>query len=284
MLEINSSLTANEEGTLETTAGDSISLNITIEAPAGFRSVSASASLNNQPADLPFPSQLDANSDEVNVDEDSINVEVVLNFDIEASFEGDLVLTFIALDDIDQSTTATITIRVNAAPEGVVSFTNIVLGGQRSTQAASLNAINGSTLGIETAIDNSELVDIVYFWSEENGNSLASPDSRTLQAAFPEVEELLIKNATRLQRTVVTQEAFNGIATAEQLRSIASSLQFQSDNREVGDLAVGDVISFLFDFNIADDDFGLIKIEEINDTDGSGTITISLLIPASIAE
>lgn len=285
-IDIAANVEANEEGVFEVEAGETIALDIVVNAPAGFNVMRLSATLDGSNFDLAgagFTTEFTRLDEGVAVNQDATRAEIDLDIATTEDFVGEWVFTFTAVDDADQTTTANVEVVVmmTEEPEGVVRYETILLGGQGSSEASSLDAITGEKYTLTPATQNSELIDIVYYWGATNNSTLASPDSQGLQNAFTDIANFPVKNSTRLLKTDLAVENFNTIETAEALRD-AADLDYQDDSRGATQLAAGDVIAFRFDEDRAED-FGLIKVISVDDTNGNGTITIEVLIPASIA-
>jgi len=160
------------------------------------------------------------------------------------------------------------------------SYSTVLLGSQGSDDPSFYNAIENKRTGYAASRDASASVDFAYYYGNNNLNSLGSVDSDDLHAVFNSVD-LPIKdifetlNATRFQVTDLGSEQFAGITTNAEIMAIANSeLTSETDATE---LAAGNVVAFKLD-DARGGLFGLINIAEVNDTNGTGSITIDVKV------
>jgi|GEM_PF-797009 uncharacterized surface protein with fasciclin (FAS1) repeats len=162
------------------------------------------------------------------------------------------------------------------------SYTTVLLGSQGSAEASFYDAVQNATKGYAASRDASATVDFAYYWGANNLNSLGSIDSEDLHTVFNSVDLPIegifaTRNATRFQVTELGAADFDAIVTNAQVSGIANSeLTSQTDATQ---LVEGNVVAFKLD-DARGGLFGLIKIAEVNDTNGTGSITIDVKIIA----
>ncbi|WMN07379.1 fasciclin domain-containing protein [Marivirga arenosa] len=162
------------------------------------------------------------------------------------------------------------------------SYSTVLLGAQGSTDPSFYNAIENVRTGYNASIDVSASIDFAYYWGQDNKNSLGAIDSDALDAVF-DTQNLSIsgifgtRNATRFQVTELSAAEFDGIVTNAQVAGVANSEL--TANPDATNLVEGSVVAFKLD-DARGGLFGLIKVAEVNDTNGTGSITIDVKVVA----
>lgn len=160
------------------------------------------------------------------------------------------------------------------------SYSTVLLGSQGSSNKGFYNAIDNARTTYAVSRDASAMVDFAYYYGNANLNSLGAIDSDDLNAVFNSVNIPIdgifeTKNATRFQVTELGSEQFAGITTNAQVIAIANS-ELTSE-KDATKLVAGNVVAFKLD-DARGGLFGLIHVAEVNDTNGTGSITIDVKI------
>ncbi|RUA36036.1 MAG: hypothetical protein DSY77_01820 [Bacteroidetes bacterium] len=177
--------------------------------------------------------------------------------------------------------------RVHAVA-GVVSsvntYTTVLLGGQGNDEKGFYNAFSNVRYSYAEARDESGTdgspVDLAYYFGTNNEATLAAIDSEGLNAVYTAVglpiEGIFgTRNSTRFRVTNLSPTQFGGILLNSQLEAAASSEN--NTNFSATNLQEGSVVAFTLDA-ARDAYVGLIRVVEIDDTNGNGTITIEVKV------
>ncbi|MGM0581446.1 MAG: fasciclin domain-containing protein [Bacteroidota bacterium] len=173
--------------------------------------------------------------------------------------------------------------RVHAVA-GIVSsvntYTTVLLGGQGNAEEGFYGAINNMKYGYGAARDNSASVDLAYYFGNTNEATIAAIDDGGLNAVYTAVELPIegifeTRNSTRFRVTDLAPEQFGGILLNSQLETAASSEN--NTNSSATNLQEGSVVAFTLDA-ARGAYVGLIRVVEIDDTNGEGTITIEVKV------
>lgn len=177
------------------------------------------------------------------------------------------------------------------AVAGVVSsvntYTTVLLGGQGNSNEGFYNAFSNVKYNYAQARDASGTdgspVDLAYYFGNTNKATLAAIDAGGLHAVYNAVglpiEGIFgTRNSTRFRVTDLSPQQFGGIILDAQLAQAAASEL--NTNNSATELQAGSVVAFTLD-----DDrggyVGLIRVVEIDDTNGEGTITIEVKVQVS---
>jgi uncharacterized surface protein with fasciclin (FAS1) repeats len=162
------------------------------------------------------------------------------------------------------------------------SYSTVLLGSQGSSSPSFYNAITNATSGYAVSRDASATVDFAYYYGASNEVSLGAIDSEDLNSVFSSVDLPIAdvfetRNATRFQVTALSAAEFDGVVTNAQVAGIANSELTSS--LDATNLEEGSVVAFKLD-DARGGLFGIIKVAEVNDTNGTGSITIDVKIIA----
>jgi uncharacterized surface protein with fasciclin (FAS1) repeats len=177
--------------------------------------------------------------------------------------------------------------RVHAVA-GVVSsvntYTTVLLGGQGNDEKGFYNAFSNVRYSYAEARDASGVegspVDLAYYFGANNEATLAAIDSDGLNAVYTAVglpiEGIFgTRNSTKFRVTDLGPADFGGILLNSQLEMAASSEN--NTNVSATNLQEGSVVAFTLDGDRGAY-VGLIRVVEIDDTNGNGTITIEVKV------
>lgn len=177
--------------------------------------------------------------------------------------------------------------RVHAVA-GVVSsvntYTTVLLGGQGNDEEGFYNAFSNVRYSYAEARDASGVegspVDLAYYFGANNEATLAAIDSDGLNAVYTAVglpiEGIFgSRNSTKFRVTDLGPADFGGILLNSQLEMAASSEN--NTNASATNLQEGSVVAFTLDADRGAY-VGLIRVVEIDDTNGNGTITIEVKV------
>jgi transforming growth factor-beta-induced protein len=173
--------------------------------------------------------------------------------------------------------------RVHAVA-GIVSsvntYTTVLLGAQGNAEEGFYGSLNNVRYGYGAARDNSASVDLAYYFGNTNEATIAAIDDGGLNAVYTAVglpiEGIFAaRNSTRFRVTDLAPEQFGGILLNSQLEAAASSEN--NTNTDATNLQEGSVVAFTLDA-ARGAYVGLIRVVEIDDTNGNGTITIEVKV------
>ena len=261
---------ASSNGQLEVTTADVVTLNITANTPLGFNVMRVTNS------------ELQLNAEytrtDLNLAAGTTTASASLEFTI--STAGEYTFEISAVDDENNIGTAELTITVTSSP--ISSYSAVLLGAQGNANEGFYNAIDNERYTYGEARDasgvNSSPVDFAYYYGASNGNSIASIDDGGLNAVYSSVNLPIqgvfgTRNSTRFRVTSLSPADFDNIESGAQLVAAADSEL--NTNSSATQLSVGSVIAFELDADRGGN-LGLIKVTQINDTNGNGTITIEV--------
>ncbi|WKK75791.2 fasciclin domain-containing protein [Marivirga salinae] len=162
------------------------------------------------------------------------------------------------------------------------SYSAVLLGSQGSSSPSFYNVIANATSGYGASRDASASIDFAYYYGATNEVSLGAIDSEDLNSVFSSVDLPIAdifetRNATRFQVTSLSAAEFDGIVTNAQVAGVANSEL--TSNPDATNLEEGSVIAFKLD-DARGGLFGLVKVAEVNDTNGTGSITIDVKVIA----
>ncbi|WP_340152256.1 fasciclin domain-containing protein [uncultured Marivirga sp.] len=179
--------------------------------------------------------------------------------------------------------------RVHAVA-GVVSsvntYTTVLLGGQGNAEEGFYDAFSNVRYNFAGARDASGVqsspVDLAYYFGNTNQATLASIDSDGLNTVYEATNPDLsiantfgTRNSTRFRVTDLGPADFAGVLLNSQLEMAASSEN--NTNVSAANLQEGSVVAFTLDADRGAY-VGLIRVVEIDDTNGNGTITIEVKV------
>jgi hypothetical protein len=154
------------------------------------------------------------------------------------------------------------------------TYSDKILGSyDNATDGSSFASIDGTVYSWSDASNNSEEVDLVYFYGATNEATLAAPNDSDAESVF-DFSGWSTQNATKFGTTTLTASDFDAIDDDVEIKEEASNLTATKVNQ----LAADDVIAFQTASTSANaSKKGLIKINSI--TSGSdGTIDITVKV------
>jgi len=200
---------------------------------------------------------------------------------------GDINIEIYVVDDLDQNSTVSTFEIVSFSPD-VVTYEAVLLGAQGNATEGFYDAIEGVKYAYAAARDASTVesspIDFAYYWGATNANTIASIDDSGLHNVYNSVSLPIsgifgTRNSSKFLSTTLSAAEFTEIGTNEELEAVAS---FEvAGNSSATLLVVDQVVAFKLD-DARGGIFGLIKVAAINDTNGTGTITIEVKIPSGL--
>jgi uncharacterized surface protein with fasciclin (FAS1) repeats len=163
----------------------------------------------------------------------------------------------------------------------VNSYSTVLLGGQNNTDPGFYNALNNVRYTYSPAAENSNFVDLAFYFTNADQATLASIDSEVLHIVYdliglPIEATFTIRNSSRFRVTSLAPDQFNGIFLNSQLEDLATSEN--NTNSSATNLQEGSIVAFQLDASRGGY-VGLIKVVEISGDDSSSrTITIEVKI------
>lgn len=259
---------AHSDNVIEAEVGEEIEITVNVTAPGGFNVLRVTGGFS-------------ATYDRDEAGQTSFSKALpTLIIPAEAA-GGTITLNFEAVDDADSVTNETLTINVGESP--IETFEAVLLGSQGNANQGFLDLLTGTKYGYAGARDNTGSVDLGYYWGASDKSSIASIDDDGMDAVYSAVD-LPIDGVFDAENTNVTRFValtgvdFEAIDNAEALEEEAV---FESaGSSSITELQVGDVIAFKTDA-ARGGVYGLIKVTAINDTNGTGTITIEVKVPVT---
>lgn len=192
------------------------------------------------------------------------------------SFQDNETWEFIVRDRFSRSSSLSLFIR-NDTITGfgpVESQDNVILGAQSSLQAGGFYCLKEQAVYvIDAAFEAQELIDLVYYFSQEDAHTLASPGANIETGIFNPAYEPVSwdhRNTTRFIKTSITQQAFETIENDSLL--LVSYVEGEG-KRKAKQLEPDDVYSF----KTQDSKFGLLRVKAVTGAE-AGTITIDVKI------
>jgi hypothetical protein len=265
------------DGVISMTTDDELIISVNASTPGGFNTATLSGAVTVTETRTTLGIDAGATSADFSFD------PIVFNN------AGTATITVTVIDDIivdgaSQTTSETLTIEVTEAAIPINSYTAVLLGAQGNAEKGFYNASEGIRYSYAEARDASTVtespVDFAYYWGNTNKSTIAAIDNGGLNDVYTSVGLAIdgvfgTKNATRFLGLDLTAAEFDAIEDEEALLDAAS---FEvSGTGSVTGLAVGDVFAFKLDADRGGL-FGLVKISTINDTNGTGTITIEVKV------
>lgn len=184
-----------------------------------------------------------------------------------------------ATDEANQTGTASFDVTTEASPNPINEDQMVLFGGPaNNTEPSFYDAVMQTTYTLANAQANSGSIDVVYYYGDQNDNSLAAPSNTDMQAVFNILGDPLnftTENATAFGATSLSAMDFTNVSNEDEL--LASANFDVLAETQVTNLAVDDVIAFRLDA-ARGSLVGLIHIASIDDTTGFGTITINVKI------
>jgi hypothetical protein len=169
---------------------------------------------------------------------------------------------------------------ITSAP--ISNYTAVLLGAQGNAEAGFFDALKGERYGYAAARDASgtagSVIDFAYYYGNTNKNTIAAIDDAGLNSVYSSVNLPIsgvfgTRNATRFRVTNLSPGDFDAINNSAGLVEAADSeLNVNTSSTQ---LSVGSVIAFELDADRGGY-VGLVKVTQINDTNGNGTITVEV--------
>ncbi|MGM0530788.1 MAG: hypothetical protein ACQER7_05505 [Bacteroidota bacterium] len=164
-------------------------------------------------------------------------------------------------------------------PEDVISsYTDKLLGSYDSDEGSSFASVDGTVYTWEDATNNSEKIDYLYYYGDNNGATLAAPNDGTAEEdVYPGLTDWDTQNATTFTTTSLTAEDFDEIPGTDD-SEITSSAD-EADQSAINDLSEGDVVAFITASTSENPEKkGLVKIVTIEGEGGTSTMEIAVKV------
>jgi hypothetical protein len=255
-------------------ATESVQFTINVTAPGGFNTLLITGGTDDQ---------IDRN--DLNIDAGTTSVEISLTASTTAADEGAIAtFNFVAVDEGGQES-AQSSFTFNIVSPAVNTYSTVLLGAQGNAAEGFYNAIDNIRYSYADARDASTVTsspaDFAYYWGTTNNSTIAAINDSGLDAVYSAVNLPIdgifgTKNATTFVSSDATAAEFDAIADNEAL--LTEALFETGGTSSATELANSDVIAFRLDA-ARGGEFGLIKIESVDDTNGTGTITIVVKVP-----
>jgi len=167
---------------------------------------------------------------------------------------------------------------------GINFYEQVLFGAQGNAEKGFYNSLDNIRYSYGEARDasgvNGSPVDFAYYWGSNNKNTIASIDDGGLNTVYSSVNlpiENIFgpRNSTRFRVTALSPSEFAEITSESTL--IAAADSELNTNSSATDLQIGSVVAFELDADRGGY-FGLIHVTEINDTNGTGTVTIEVKV------
>jgi hypothetical protein len=182
---------------------------------------------------------------------------------------------FRVTDKNNQSTTIGFTIITEPAPPNFVTYNDRILGAQGSNIGGSFATSDGAIYTLDEAKINSDKVDFLYFYDDNNHATIAAPDDADAATVFTGINGLAnwtVQNPSKFKMTTHSSSDFDQIQTSSQLVT-AATLPTYPNLSKVNNFTNGKVLAF----QTADLKYGLIRIDNISGT-SDGTIEITVKV------
>ncbi len=158
--------------------------------------------------------------------------------------------------------------------EAVTKYTAVLMGAQQNGKEGSYLEVSTKTvMKMADAAQNSEKVDIIFYYGSTNEATLVAPSDVTVDGttdgSLDLAKNLTVKNETKLKKSELTSEQFDAINSDAKLKAITGL-----NGTIVNKLAVNDVI----EFETAKGVKGLIKVVKV-EAGTNGSITLDIIIP-----
>lgn len=160
----------------------------------------------------------------------------------------------------------------------VRSYTAVLLGGPlNSTLGSYYNTIDNIVYMRAAAESNGDKVDFMYWYTDNSGSIIGSPDNEFAADAFPNTDFATLTNSTRFKTTAVTADEFADIVSAVDLDDSYSGDTAAGESRLI-QLTVGQVFGVQLDESRGSR-IGLVRVAGISGTQGSNRqITLDVKI------
>jgi hypothetical protein len=193
---------------------------------------------------------------------------------------GEFTIRLLAVDEAGETGSLDIALSITSAP--ISNYTAVLLGAQGNAEAGFFDALKGERYGFAAARDASgtagSVIDFAYYYGNTNKNTIAAIDDAGLNSVYSSVNLPIsgvfgTRNATRFRVTNLSPGDFDAINNSAGLVEAADSeLNVNTSSTQ---LSVGSVIAFELDADRGGY-VGLVKVTQINDTNGNGTITVEV--------
>ncbi len=259
----------------DVTAGESVIFTINGTAPGGFNTLFITGS-----------GTITLNRNDLNLDAGATETGAIVLDPIATSADNagaSALYNFVVVDELDQKSD-TLKFSFNIVSPDVETYTMVLLGAQGNAAEGFYNAQDNIRYSYAEARDASTVtsspVDFAYYWGATNNSTIAAIDDGTLNTVYDAVSLPIegifgTRNATRFVTTDLTATQFDGVANNTMLETEAV-FEVGGESRATG-LEEGDVLAFQF-AEARGSGFGLIKIASVDDTNGTGTITIEVKV------
>lgn len=261
-------------------AGEAFSFTAEVNAPAGFNTIRIESFTGTGGSTVELTGyKSEYTKNDLNLDEGAQSATAEFQA-FSLSSAGEFTITLLAVDDDSQTSTAEITLTVTSAP--INTYTTVLLGAQGNKEPAFYDALEGERYGYAAARDASgtsgSVVDFAYYYGTNNKNTIAAIDDSGLNAVYTAVDLPIsgvfgTRNSTKFRVTNLSPAEFDAIDNSTDLKAEADSEL--NVNSSANQLSVGSVIAFELDADRGGY-VGLVKVTKINDTNGTGTITIEV--------
>jgi len=183
---------------------------------------------------------------------------------------------FTAWDKKNRQSSISFTITTIPLASDITTYQNIFLGAQSSTIGNSFASENGTVYTLVEAKNNSEKIDLMYFFGATNLASLAAPNDPDAAMVYNNPQNGLqtwdILNNTKFRMTDLSSDDFNSIVSSYHL-VIAANTPTGPDQSKINNLSAGNVLAFF----TSDEKYGLIRIDNIMSAE-DGTIEITVKV------
>lgn len=184
-------------------------------------------------------------------------------------------------DDLEERYDFEITVEeIEVTGDPIKTYSDKLLGSYEASEGSSFASIDGTIYSWSDASNNSEKIDLVYFYGATNEATIAAPDDSDAESVF-DFSNWTTQNSTKFGTTTLTANDFDAIDDDIEIKEEATELTASKVNQ----LSVDDVIAFETASSSANaSKKGLIKINSITtDPDGDpdtsdGTIDITVKV------
>ena len=195
-----------------------------------------------------------------------------------ASINGSEDFTCTVWDKNDQFTSIGFTVTLAPPASDIITYSDIILGSQFNLDDGSFfSTINGLVYDQPEAKLNYELIDFLYYNNETNYATLAAPnDAGALNVynnATNGLQTWTFLNPTKFKTTGLSSTDFDAIQSSNQI--IANAYNPAPTETSVTNLTNNKVLAF----KTADDEYGLIRIDNITTTGPYPSIKITVKVP-----
>lgn len=240
VLNVSSSTEGYADGTFTAEVGDELTLNISVEAEEGFKSILVSKSTGDVLL-----------SEEASEDKQE-SYSTTLTYTVVAEdVNAGNTITILVSDENDNTEEFVVTLSVEEAPVAAVKYSATLLTAPQgdNTSKTFFSTDDGSTYSrndVETTADPvSPKIDFGYYFGSTNKASLASPDS--YPSTIYDLSAWGTKNATKLKLTEMPAEHFTSIVSNADILTHYGMTDMSDADGDVISLAVGQTIAFELD-------------------------------------